>query len=122
MAAIFISAGLFFLFIFLSGFRLNRTRMPHSTLVLTVHKFVGLGLAVFLGLTVYRVNQANPLTPIQVTIIIVTVLLFVINVITGSLLSTNKPMPSAVSTLNKLLPYLTVVVTGFMLIMLLSAY
>jgi len=90
-------------------------------LVLTIHKFIGLGLAAFLGLTVYRVYTATPLTPSQVAITIFTILLFVTNVVTGSLLSTNKPMPGAVSTLNKLLPYLTVVATGFMLILLLSA-
>lgn len=121
MTTIFVSAGLFFLFIFLSGFRLNRTGRPHSTLVLTIHKFVGLGLAVYLGLTVYQVYTAAPLTPIQVAITIFTILLFVTNVVTGSLLSTNKSIPGAVSTLNKLLPYLTVVATGFMLILLLSA-
>jgi hypothetical protein len=119
MVAKYTSVGLFFLFIFLTGIRLNRTGWPHSTLLITIHKLVGLGLAVFLGLTVYRVFQAAPLTALQAILIGITILLFIVNVTTGSLLSTNKPMPAAVTIMNKLMPYLTVLSTAVMLYLLL---
>ena len=113
-----VTAGLFFLFIFLSGFWVKRTGRPHNVLILVVHKFIGLGMAVFLGLAVYRIHQITPLTISQITITVVTVLFFIVNVATGSLLSTNKPMPEVVSLINRFFPYLTVISTGAMLFLL----
>ena len=118
MVSKYISAGLFFLFIFLSGFWLNRAARPHSTLIITIHKLIALGLGVYLGFTVYEVFQSVPLSAIQLALIGSTILLFAVSVTTGSLLSTNKPMPSAVSILNKWVPYLTVISTAAMLFLL----
>lgn len=114
----FLNTGLFFLFIFLSGWWLSRGKKPYGMLNVTIHKLIGLAAGFFLGLTVYRISQATPLTPIQVAAIVVTVLFFAVNVATGSLLSTNKQMPAAVSIINRFFPYLTVVATGIMLYLL----
>lgn len=110
-----VSAGAFFLFIFLSGFWLSRTGRPYSMLIITLHKLIGLATGIFLGLTVYRIHKIAPLSPAQIAAVVVTILLFAVNVATGSLLSTNKPMPEAVSIINKFLPYLTVTSTGVMI-------
>ncbi len=117
----YISAGLFFLFIFLSGFWLNRAARPYSTLIITIHKLIALGLGIFLGWTVYQPHQAAPLAVTQLVLVAVTILLFAVNVATGSLLSTNKAMPGAVSFLNKWIPYLTVIATATILYLLLYA-
>jgi hypothetical protein len=114
----FASAGLFFVFIFLSGYWLNRTKKPYSALLVTVHKLIGLAAGIFLGLAVYRTHLETPLTTVQFVSVVVTVIFFAVNVATGSLLSTNKPMPAAVSLINKWFPYLTVVATGTMLYLL----
>jgi hypothetical protein len=108
-----VSTGLFFLFIFLSGFWVSRAGRPYSVLLVTLHKLIGLAAGVFLGLTVYRAYKVAPLTPLQIAVVVITVLLFAVNVATGSLLSTNKPMPAVISIINKWFPYLTVVATGF---------
>jgi hypothetical protein len=113
-----VSAGLFFIFVFLSGFWLSRTGRPYSVLIITLHKLIGLAMGIYLGLTVYRVHKATPLSPVQITAGTVTVLFFVVNVTTGSLLSTNKPMSEAVSIINKFFPYLTVISTGVMIYLL----
>jgi hypothetical protein len=42
-----VSAGLFFLFIFLSGFWLSRTGKPYSGIILTIHKLIGLAAVPF---------------------------------------------------------------------------
>ncbi len=118
MASKLVNVGLFFLFIFLSGFWLNRTGKPYSMLIITIHKLIGLAMGIYLGLTVYRIHKANPLSPAQTTAIVVTILFFAVNVATGSLLSTNKSMPEAVSIINKWFPYLTVISTGVMLYLL----
>ena len=106
-----VSAGAFFLLILLSGFWLNRKGRPYGMALVTLHKLIGLAAGIFLGLTVYRVHQATPLNAVQIAAIAVTVLLFVVNVATGSLLSTNKPMPKGISVINKWFPFLTVVST-----------
>lgn len=112
------STGIFFVFIFLSGFWLSRKGRPYSMLVITVHKLIALAAGVFLGLTIYRIHQVTPLSIVQIIAVVITVLLFAVNVATGSLLSTNKAMPEVVSIINKFFPYLTVVSTGVMLYLL----
>ena len=114
-----VSTGLFFLFIFLSGLWLSRKGRPFSMLLVTIHKLIGLAAGIFLGINVYRIHKLAPLNLGQILAVAVTVLLFAVNVATGSLLSTNKAMPEVVSIINKFFPYLTVVSTGVMLYLLL---
>lgn len=112
-----ISVGAFFLFIFITGFWMSRTGRPHGMLPVTVHKLIGLALGIYLGWTIYQTHKVIPLSSTQIIAIVVTVLFFVVNVATGSLLSTNKPMPDVVSLINKWFPYLTVASTGLMIYM-----
>jgi len=85
--SIIISAGIFFLFIILSGFWVSRSGKPYNTFTFTVHKLIGLGAGIYLIRTVYLTHQASPLSPTQWTAIVVTVLLFVLTVAAGGLLS-----------------------------------
>ena len=110
-----ISVGAFFLFIFLSGFWVNRMGRPYGMLPVTIHKLIGLALGIYLGWTIYQTHKVIPLSSTQITTMVVTVLFFVVNVATGSLLSTNKPMPEVVSLINKWFPYLTVASTGLLI-------
>jgi hypothetical protein len=118
MQSKFVTTGLFFLFIILSGLWVSRAGKPYSMLVVTIHKLIGLAAGVFLGLTVYRIHKVTPLSTIQIIAVVVTVLFFAVNVATGSLLSTNKAMPAAVTVINKWFPYLTVVSSGVMIYLL----
>jgi hypothetical protein len=113
-----ITLGLLFLFILLTGYWLNRSGNPYHVLLVTFHKLIGLGTGVYLGLSLYRISKIVPLDSIQIVMIAITVLCFAVNVATGSLLSTNRPMPKAVSLLNKYFPYLTLVSTGGMIYLL----
>lgn len=110
-----VSAGAFFLFIFLSGFWVSRLGRPYGMLPVTVHKLIALAMGVHLGWTVYQTHRIIPLNTVQIIAVVVTVLFFIVSVVTGSLLSTNKPMPEVVSLINKWFPYLTVVSTGVMI-------
>jgi hypothetical protein len=114
-----ISAALFFLFVFLSGFWLKRTGMPYSTVILTVHKLIALGAGVFLTVTVYRNIQLAQLSAIELTAIAVSGLLFVGTIVTGGLVSIDKPMPAAVLRLHQITPFLTVLATAVMIYFLL---
>ena len=114
----YLNVGIFFLFIFLSGFWLNRAGKPYSMALITVHKLIGLAAGIYLGVSIYRLHQVAPLGTAQFVVIAVTVLSFLINVTTGSLLSAERAMPQAVSVVNKWFPYLTVIATGVMLYLL----
>jgi len=117
-----VGAGVAFLVMFLSGFWLNRTGKPYGTLIFTIHKITGLGLGIFLYLSIRQIHQVAALSPVEIAIIVVTALFFVATVITGSLLSipVSRPMPDVVSRLNKVLPYFTLLSTTLTLYILLN--
>jgi len=110
-----VNVGAFFLFIFISGFWMSRTGRPHGMLLVTVHKLIGLALGIYLGWMVYQAHKIIPLSSTQIIAVTITVLFFAVNVATGSLLSTNKPMPEMVSLINKWFPYLTIASTGILI-------
>ena len=114
---IFIITGLSFLLIFLFGFRLNKVGIPYSTILVTAHKLIGLGLGVYLTWNIYEKHLVHPLTPIEITATAVTVILFAVNTATGSLLSAEKPMPPVITTLNKIAPYFTILSTTAVIIL-----
>jgi hypothetical protein len=115
-----IGAGLFFLFIFLSGFWLSRSGKPYSALVFNIHKLIGLAAGVFLVATVYQVHQVAPLGTVAITAIVVTVLFFAATVVAGGLLSTDKPMPAAISLMHRITPCLALLSTAVTLYLLLG--
>jgi hypothetical protein len=108
----YIIAGLFLLFIILSGIWLSRTGRPLSVLILTLHKLISLGAVVFLAITIYRIHQAAPLTPLQLGICVLTLLLFIALFATGGLLSTTKTMPAVVLKIHQIMPILVVLSTS----------
>ena len=112
-----IIAGIFFLFILLSGFWLSRSGKPYNGLIFNIHKLIGLGAGIYLVRTVYMTHQAAPLSPTQWTAIIVTVLLFLFAVAAGGLLSIladgglenmGQPQRRSIETVHKITPYLIV--------------
>ncbi len=104
----FVIAGVFFVFIILSGFWLSRTGRPLNTLILTAHKLVSLGAAIFLAITIYRIHQDAPLSPAVIAVSTFTFLFFVIMIATGGLLSTAKVMPAIILKIHQLTPYLVI--------------
>jgi hypothetical protein len=105
-------AGLFFVFIFLSGIWLSRSGKPLNGIILTVHKLISLAAVVFLALTIYQVNQAADLSVMSLIAGVVTGLFFLGAIITGGLLSTGKSVPAAILTAHQVVPFLTVVSTA----------
>jgi hypothetical protein len=114
-----LGAGLFFLFIFLSGFWLSRSGKPYSPVIFNIHKLIGLATGIFLIITVYQVHQVTPLGLAQIAAIAINVLLFAVDVAAGGLLSIDKPMPSAVARVHKVFPYLIALSTAATLYLLL---
>jgi hypothetical protein len=115
-----IETGIFLLLMFLSGFWLSRGGKPYPGGKFNLHKFIGLGTGVFLIVLVYRAHQAAPLSAAQVTAVVITALLFILNVIAGGLVSLSKPMPGAVKLIHKVFPYLCAIAAGMTVFFLLS--
>ncbi|MGD2026257.1 MAG: hypothetical protein PVI99_00455 [Anaerolineales bacterium] len=116
-----ITTGILFLFLFAFGFILSRTGKPYKTILFNVHKFIGLGLVVFLVVSLNRMHQAVPLTPAEITILVVTALLFAVTIVAGGLLDALESAPRALTTIHHWLPYITVISTAVSLYLVLHA-
>ena len=112
-----IGTGLLFLLIFVSGYWLSKMGKPYSPFPFTIHKLIGLAAGIFLIVTIVQHNQAAPIDSLAVTIIAVTVLIFILTVAAGGLLSAadngnlsslSQPIRTAISIVHKIFPYLAV--------------
>ena len=112
-------AVLFFICIFLSGFWLSHLGKPYRGLLFNLHKLIALAAVVFLVLIVHRINQVTKLSPVEFTVSLTTGLLFLAAIISGGLVSLDRPTPLALLTLHHLLPYLVVLTTAVTLYLLL---
>jgi uncharacterized membrane protein len=115
-----IVAGVFFLFIFLSGLWLHKAGRPLHAGISAIHKLISLAAGVFLIVSIYQLGQVVPLGAMEWIAIVVTGLLFAGDVATGGVLSFEKPRPPAVLRLHQILPILTTISTGVMLYLLLD--
>jgi hypothetical protein len=115
-----VGAGISFLFIFLSGIWLSRSGKPFNSVVLTIHKLVSLAAAVLLIVTIYKTSQVATLGATGLFAGVVTGLLFLGTGIAGGLLSTDKPVPAAISWMHRITPFLTVLSTAVTQYLLLS--
>ena len=105
-----IGTGVLFLFVFLSGFWLHNSGQPFNTITLTIHKLIALGTLIFIGVTIYQVNQVAPLSTTAIVATVITGIFFVMTIIAGGLLSLKQPV-SAMSIVHKVGPFLTVAST-----------
>jgi uncharacterized membrane protein YhiD involved in acid resistance len=115
-----IVVGLLFLFIFLSGIWLSRAGRPLNVAISTLHKLISLAAGVTLLVTVYQRNRTVPLSPTEWIAIVVTGLCFLGNVVSGGLLTSEKPMPVVVLRVHQVVPVLTVLSTAATLYLLLG--
>ena len=83
----FIYLALLFVAMLFSGFRVSRSGQPYPTLIFNLHKFIGLGLGGWLIKIVYDRHQALALESSQISVLALTVFLFVVTVVAGGLLS-----------------------------------
>lgn len=105
-------SGVFFIFILLSGFWLSHLGRPVYTIPLTIHKLISIGAVVFLAINIYRIHLVTPLSPLEITVSVGTILLFLVMVVTGGLLSVEKVMPEFVHKIHQITPYLVILSTA----------
>ena len=89
-------------------------------ILMAVHKLSGLSAAVLLVVIVYRIHQAVALGPWEITVITVTLLLYISNIVSGGMLSTEKIMPAIIQKIHKFTAYPIVLATVLTLYLLRS--
>ncbi len=107
-----ILTGVLFAVILASGLILSRNGKPYSMVLFNVHKLAALGAAVYLAVTVIRIQRMAPLSGAALAVWIACAVFFVILAASGGVVSAAKNYPPVVHTLHQLTPYLTVVATG----------
>jgi hypothetical protein len=108
MSSKFYIVGLFYVFIVLSGLWLSNSGKPLNTIILTIHKLISVAAVVYLGITIYRIHQVAPLSPVEIAATVVTFLFFVAMIATGGLLSAAKTMPAVVLRVHQIVPFLVI--------------
>lgn len=111
-------ASLLFLVIFVFGFWLHRSGKPYNSFLLNIHKLISLAALILFVREMVLVNRVSMLSAQQLAMGVLTVLLFVVGIITGGLVSIDKPMPAIVLRVHHITPYLMVLSTAGSLYML----
>ncbi len=91
-----------------TGFLLKRKEKPYPVLLLTLHKLISLGGGVALGVLFIRKNQLAPLNSSGWFLFTASMFSVLLMVISGGLLSIEKPMPKIIQLIHKIFPYITV--------------
>jgi hypothetical protein len=111
-------SGVLFAASIASGFWLAAGEKPYNVLVLTLHKLISLGTFVYFGLAVYRLHKLTPLAAGQMAIAVLTVIFFLCLIATGGMLSSGKEFPAIVLKLHQIVPWLTLVSAGTLMVLL----
>lgn len=112
-----ISGGLFIPTMAL-GYILTNSSKPLSTLLLTGHKLTGAANLFLLNYTVYQKHKAKPLDNYEILGTVLMNVCFIGTIATGALLSLDKPMPEFVYTLHSITPWLSIITSGILYLLL----
>lgn len=108
----FIITGLLLAGMILTGFIVNRSGKPYSTLLLTFHKLVSLGALIYLSVNINHAMRIAPVSSIGLAVIILSAVLFIALFATGGMISAMKAPTRAILIVHHLLPYLLAVSTA----------
>lgn len=94
--------------VFVLGFVLQQRGRPRNGLLLTAHKLIALAALILMAITVIRINRATPLATAALVAAAATSAFFVVAIISGDLVSTDKPAPALAQVLHWITPFATV--------------
>jgi hypothetical protein len=97
------------LILFLSGFRLTKTGKPYQAFLLTIHKLISLGILIFIIINIFNTQKDGNLTATLLTSGIITGILFLLTIVSGGMVSFEKPMPVIFTKIHHTLPYLNLI-------------
>lgn len=104
--------GLALVLTLVSGVVLSSLGRPLNSVVFGLHKIIAMGTIILLGLTIKNQVPTADLQIQQIILIIIAGLLFLTLVVTGILLSFERPVPTAVLRIHQIVPWLTLVVSS----------
>jgi hypothetical protein len=110
-----LGSGLLVVLIFASGFWVSRAGKPYPALNFNIHKLIALATVVLFGILISKVNKATPLDSTQWLAVVITGVCALVTILSGGLVSIDRPMPAILSTLHKVFPYLSVFSVGWVL-------
>jgi len=111
MKEVLLIVGAGFVAVFATGYLLKKLERPYKTLPLTLHKLLGVGVLIYLIVTVTRMNRAAALGGLEWGLCLAAGALFLAALASGGWLSSVKEEPKLGLTLHRLLPRLVVVAT-----------
>jgi len=118
MVSTFIIVGIVLLVTLASGIWLSRLGRPYSTFILTIHKLIGLGVGVFLLVTVIQTGRAAGLSAYAIGATVAAGVSFLAAGASGGILSAAKTAPAGVTLIHKVAPALAVLSSAALLYLL----
>jgi hypothetical protein len=100
--------ALLFILVFVLGFMLQRRGRPHNVLLLTAHKLIALAALILITITVIRVNRTTPLDTVALVAAAATAVFFVVAIISGGLVSSDRPPSALARALHWVTPFVTI--------------
>ena len=104
--------GFLFTLKFLSGIWLTRSGKPYNAVILAVHKIISLLTVVLIAVAVRRWGRGVGMGAVEIGAIVVTGVLFLLTILSGGLLSTDRPTQAAILVVHRATPFLTVLSTA----------
>ena len=99
-----IVTGIFFIIAALTGIWITRTGKPYNTVVFNIHKLISLAAIAFSVVIVYQLQKGAGMTQLQWLFCIITALFVVTSLISGGMLSVEKPAPKIIHLLHTIAP------------------
>jgi hypothetical protein len=113
-------ASLSFFIVLISGIWLTRAGKPYSALLLNVHKLISLAGVVLLALFVRQQGRVSELPSALIAVNAVSGLLLVASIVTGGLVSVDRPMPRTILFAHRVMPFLSLAASAVAVYLLLS--
>lgn len=104
--------GILLAITFITGYWLGKTGRPYSMVLSTIHKLVALAAVVLSTIAVLNLHKEVHPGSIVIIMAALSGLLFLLEIVTGGLLSMEKPPPDAIETIHKIVPYIVVLSTA----------
>jgi len=101
--------GLIFLIMILSGIWLSRKGKPYHKGIVALHKITALLAVVYTAILISHMLNGIQIPSVVWIAIIVTGILFILNLVSGALLTIEKPMPVSVLFIHRYTPILLIV-------------
>jgi len=104
-----ISCGILLLISIISGIWLSKLGRPLNTAVFTIHKLISILVIILMVVVIYNYQKTITIEKTEWIFIIITGFIFLITVLTGALLSFDKPVNNIILTLHRISSILVIV-------------